>query len=78
MLPHERDFTNLVNEWGRLLLAEELFTFVLEATTSNAVLSHTFFQRILALDLLCTLVKIRRDIVNANSPSPTSWGFPKD
>jgi transposase len=29
MKPHERDFTNLVNELGRLLLAEELFTFVL-------------------------------------------------
>jgi len=27
--PHERDFTNLVNELMRLLLAEELFTFVL-------------------------------------------------
>jgi transposase len=30
MAPHERDFTNLVNELGRLMLAEELFTFVLE------------------------------------------------
>ena len=30
MLPHESDFTNLVNELGRLLMAEELFTFVLE------------------------------------------------
>jgi transposase len=29
MTPHERDFTNLVNELVRLLLAEELFTFVL-------------------------------------------------
>lgn len=29
MKPHERDFTNLVNELIRLLLAEELFTFVL-------------------------------------------------
>lgn len=28
--PHERDFSNLVNELIRLLLAEELFTFVLE------------------------------------------------
>lgn len=28
--PHERDFTNLVNELIRTLLAEELFTFVLE------------------------------------------------
>ena len=30
MSPPERDFTNLVNELGRLMLAEELFTFVLE------------------------------------------------
>lgn len=30
MSPHERDFTNLVNELGRLVMAEELFTFVLE------------------------------------------------
>src|SRR5271156_3783397 len=30
MPPHERDFTNLVNELGRLVMAEELFTFVLE------------------------------------------------
>ena len=30
MKPHEQDFTNLVNELIRLLLAEELFTFVLE------------------------------------------------
>ena len=30
MLPHERDFTNLVYELGRLVMAEELFTFVLE------------------------------------------------
>jgi transposase len=29
MTPHERDFTNLVNELVRLVLAEELFTFVL-------------------------------------------------
>jgi transposase len=29
MTPHERDFTNLVNELMRLLMAEELFTFVL-------------------------------------------------
>lgn len=29
MSPHERDFTNLVNELGRLMMAEELFTFVL-------------------------------------------------
>jgi transposase len=29
MKPHERDFTNLVNELMRLLMAEELFTFVL-------------------------------------------------
>ena len=32
MLPHERDFTNLVNELSRLVMAEELFTFVLEPT----------------------------------------------
>jgi hypothetical protein len=30
MPPHECDFTNLVNELGRLVMAEELFTFVLE------------------------------------------------
>ncbi len=30
MPPHERDFTNLVNELARLVMAEELFTFVLE------------------------------------------------
>jgi transposase len=30
MPPHERDFTNLVNELGRLVMAEELFTFVLQ------------------------------------------------
>jgi transposase len=30
MPPHERDFTNLVDELARLLMAEELFTFVLE------------------------------------------------
>jgi transposase len=30
MLPHERDFTNLVDELGRLMMAQELFTFVLE------------------------------------------------
>jgi transposase len=30
MPPHEKDFTNLVNELGRLMRAEELFTFVLE------------------------------------------------
>ena len=30
MSPHERDFTNLVNELGRLVMAEELFTFVLK------------------------------------------------
>jgi transposase len=37
--PHERDFTNLVNELGRLVMAEELFTFVLvpevEATNNG-------------------------------------------
>ena len=32
MPPHERDFTNLVEEFGRVLMAEELFTFVLEPT----------------------------------------------
>jgi len=38
MSPHECDFTNLINELGRLMLAEELFTFVLEpavAATNN-------------------------------------------
>jgi transposase len=39
MQPHERDFTNLVNELGRLVMAEELFTFVLvpevEATNNG-------------------------------------------
>jgi transposase len=30
MPPHEHDFTNLVAELGRLMMAEELFTFVLE------------------------------------------------
>jgi transposase len=39
MPPHERDFTNLVNELGRLVMAEELFTFVLvpevEATNNG-------------------------------------------
>jgi hypothetical protein len=39
MPPHERDFTNLVNELGRLVMAEELFTFVLlpdvEATNNS-------------------------------------------
>lgn len=39
MKPHERDFTNLVNELMRLLLAEELFTFVeiagVEATNNS-------------------------------------------
>jgi transposase len=40
MQPHERDFTNLVNELGRLVMAEELFTFVLEpevAATNNCM-----------------------------------------
>ena len=32
MLPHKHDFTNLVNELSRLVMAEELFTFVLEPT----------------------------------------------
>jgi transposase len=39
MPPHEHDFTNLVNELGRLVMAEELFTFVLvpevEATNNG-------------------------------------------
>lgn len=35
MKPHERDFTNLVNELIRLVLAEELFTFVLEADVES-------------------------------------------
>ena len=38
--PPEHDFTNLVNDLGRLLLAEELFTFVLEPeveATSNTI-----------------------------------------
>lgn len=39
MKPHEKDFTNLVNELIRLLLVEELFTFVLipgvEATNNS-------------------------------------------
>lgn len=39
MPPHECDFTNLVNELGRLMMAEELFTFVLvpevEATNNG-------------------------------------------
>jgi len=40
MTPPERDFTNLVNELGRLVLAEELFTFVLHpevASTNNLI-----------------------------------------
>jgi len=40
MKPHERDFINLVNELMRLVLAEELFTFVLEpavSSTNNAM-----------------------------------------
>jgi transposase len=39
MPPHEHDFTNLVNELSRLVMAEELFTFVLvpevEATNNG-------------------------------------------
>jgi transposase len=39
MPPHERDFTNLINELSRLVMAEELFTFVLvpevEATNNG-------------------------------------------
>ncbi len=30
MPPHERDFTNLVNYLSRLVMAEDLITFVLE------------------------------------------------
>ena len=39
MTPHERDFANLVEEMKRLLLAEELFTFVLvpEVEATNNV-----------------------------------------
>jgi hypothetical protein len=40
MTPHECDFTNLVIELGRLVIAEELFTFVLEPeveTTNNGM-----------------------------------------
>jgi transposase len=40
MRAHERDFTNLVNELVRLVLAEELFTFVLDpnvAPTNNSM-----------------------------------------
>ena len=51
MAPPERDFTNLVNELGRLMLAEELFTFVLEpavAATNNLMereLRHPALER---------------------------------
>jgi transposase len=51
MPPHERDFTNLVNELGRLVMAEELFTFVLEReveATNNGMereLRHPALER---------------------------------
>jgi transposase len=51
MQPHERDFTNLVNELGRLVMAEELFTFVLEPevdATNNCMereLRHPALER---------------------------------
>jgi transposase len=44
MKPQERDFTNLVNELMRLLLAEELFTFVLEPGVAS---TNNFSERIL-------------------------------
>jgi transposase len=51
MPPHEHDFTNLVNELGRLVMAEELFTFVLEPeveATNNGMereLRHPALER---------------------------------
>jgi transposase len=44
MKSHERDFANLVNELMRLLLAEELFTFVLEPDVAS---TNNFSERIL-------------------------------
>jgi hypothetical protein len=44
MTPHERAFTNLVNELGRLLLAEELFTFVLHPEVAA---TNNFMERLL-------------------------------
>jgi len=44
MKPHERDFTNLVNELVRLLMAEELFTFVLEPEVEA---TNNFSERLL-------------------------------
>jgi transposase len=44
MKPHERDFTRLVNELMRLLLAEELFTFVLEPGVEP---TNNFSERLL-------------------------------
>jgi transposase len=40
--PHERDFTNLVNELVRLTLAEELFTFVLHPQVES---TNNFMER---------------------------------
>jgi transposase len=51
MPPHEHDFTNLVNELSRLVMAEELFTFVLEPeaeATNNGMereLRHPALER---------------------------------
>jgi transposase len=42
MTPHERDFTNLVNELVRLMLAEELFTFVLHLEVES---TNNFMER---------------------------------
>jgi len=42
MKPHERDFTNLVNELVRLMLAEELFTFVLHPQVES---TNNFMER---------------------------------
>src|SRR5271167_3186563 len=42
MKPHERDFTNLVNELVRLTLAEELFTFVLHPQVES---TNNFMER---------------------------------
>jgi transposase len=44
MSPHERDFTNLVNELSRLMMAEELFTFVLEAEVGVEA-TNNFMER---------------------------------
>jgi transposase len=42
MKPHERDFVNLVNELIRLVLAEELFTFVLHPEVES---TNNFMER---------------------------------